>query len=70
MGFVKSTIDMNKPKFEIRNSAGSQYHFVLIAENGEIVATSENYVTRSGCENGITAIQRIAADADIIDATE
>lgn len=61
---------MNKPKFEIRDSAGSQYHFVLIAENGEIVATSENYVTHSGCERGIDSVKRLAADADIIDATE
>lgn len=61
---------MNKPKFEIRNSAGSQYHFVLIAENGEIVATSENYITQSGCEHGIDCVKKLAANADIIDATE
>jgi uncharacterized protein YegP (UPF0339 family) len=33
-------------------SQGGQYHFVLVAENGQVVATSETYTTKRRCLEG------------------
>jgi uncharacterized protein YegP (UPF0339 family) len=38
-------------KFEIKKRPGGQSHFVLKAANGEIIATSENYTTKSAAKN-------------------
>ena len=34
-------------KFEIKKKPGGQYHFVLKAANGEVIATSENYTSKA-----------------------
>jgi hypothetical protein len=58
-------------KFEIRkNSKISQpYHFVLIANNGQIVLTSENYTTKQNAKNGIETIKSLVSSAAIVDNT-
>ena len=57
-------------RFEIRRKRGGQFHFVLIAGNGQVVATSENYTTKARCQNGIASVKRIAGDAPVIDLAE
>lgn len=54
------------PRFEIRGRSG-QYHFVLKAENGEVVATGEVYTTKQSCEHGIQVVRRIAPTAQVVD---
>jgi uncharacterized protein YegP (UPF0339 family) len=44
-------------KFEIRRSTSNQFYFNLKASNGEIILTSEQYVSRSGAENGINSVK-------------
>jgi uncharacterized protein len=39
----------------------------LIAPNGEIIGRSENYLTSSSRENGISAVKRDAPSAPIED---
>jgi uncharacterized protein len=56
-------------KFEIRKKAGGQYHFVLKAANGEIVATSENYTTKAAAKNGIDSVKTNASTAPVEDMT-
>lgn len=58
-----------KPRFEIRRSSDNQYYFVLLAPNGEVIATSEMYTSKQGCKSGIESVKRNAPKADIIDIT-
>jgi hypothetical protein len=54
-------------KFEIFSGADGHFYFHLKAENGEIVAASQGYTTKQSAENGIAAIKRIAAQAEVSD---
>jgi uncharacterized protein YegP (UPF0339 family) len=39
----------------------------LVAENGQVVATSETYTTKRRCLEGIESVKRLAADAPVED---
>lgn len=54
-------------KFEVYESKGG-YRWRLKASNGEIVATGEEYATKDGAKRGCEAVQRAAADAEIVEA--
>lgn len=56
-------------KFEIKKTAGGQFHFNLKAGNGEIIATSEMYESKASAKNGIDSVKKNAADADVVDLT-
>jgi uncharacterized protein YegP (UPF0339 family) len=47
------------PSGKPKKKAGGQYHFVLKAANGEIVATSE-YTTKAAAQNGIESVKSTA----------
>jgi uncharacterized protein YegP (UPF0339 family) len=55
-------------KFVIKKS-GEQYHFVLKAGNGEIIATSERYTTKASAKNGIESVKENAKAAPVEDET-
>jgi uncharacterized protein len=57
-------------KFEIYNDAKGEFRFRLKAGNGEVVATGESYKTKSGVINGVDAVKRAAAEAEIDDNTD
>ena len=50
-------------KFEVKKSSNNQYYFNLKASNGEIILTSERYVTKNGALNGIESV-RVNAPID------
>ncbi|MCY0924103.1 YegP family protein [Streptomyces sp. H27-G5] len=54
--------------FEVRHQPAEGYHFVLIATNGQVIATSQHYETHRSCLNGIDSVKR-NADAPIQDTT-
>jgi uncharacterized protein YegP (UPF0339 family) len=54
-------------KFVIKKGASGQFHFNLVSTNGEVVATSETYVSKESCKEGIEAVKRLAPDATIDD---
>lgn len=56
-------------KFEIFKDVAGQYRFRLKAANGQIIATSEAYITKQGCKNAIIAVQTYAPSASVIDLT-
>lgn len=56
-------------KFEIFMGADGQFYFHLTAENGLIIAASQGYTTKQSAQNGIEAIKRVAAAAEIVDLT-
>lgn len=45
------------PKFIIKTAKDGQFHFVLTAKNGEVIAQSELYKTKASCENGIQSVK-------------
>jgi uncharacterized protein YegP (UPF0339 family) len=56
-------------KFVIKKKPGGQYHFVLKAANGEIIATSESYTTKAAAKNGIASVKTNAPTAPTDDET-
>ena len=56
---------MPNPKFELFADKSGQFRFRLKARNGKIIAVSENYLTRSGCEKGIESVRANAPEAEI-----
>lgn len=55
---------LSNPKFELFADKAGRYRFRLKARNGKVVAVSEGYLTKSGCEKGIESIRLNAAGAD------
>jgi len=56
-----------KGKFEIRCSQYGTFYFVLKARNGQEIARSEMYESKSACENGIACVKKYAHDAEIVE---
>ena len=54
--------------FELYTDKSGGYRFRLKAGNGEIIATSESYTTKSAAVSGIDSVRRNAADAEVVDA--
>ena len=43
--------------FEMHKSSGGQYRFVLKAQGGETILTSELYKSKSSAESGVASVQ-------------
>jgi len=56
-------------KFVVKKVSGGKFHFNLVASNGQVIATSEKYETKTSAMNGIDSVKRHAADAEIDDQT-
>jgi uncharacterized protein YegP (UPF0339 family) len=54
-------------KFVITKDKKGEFRFVLKAGNGEVIAMSEGYATKSGATNGIESVRKNAADATVVD---
>lgn len=57
------------PKFELKKSKNNKFYFNLTAKNGQVIATSEMYSTKSAAENGIRSTKENAPLADLEDQT-
>jgi hypothetical protein len=57
-------------KFEISKDKAGKYRFHLKAANGEIVAASQAYETKTNAHKGIDAVKKAAIEATIVDLTE
>ena len=56
-------------RYEKKTATNGQYYFNLKAGNGEVIGTSETYVTTQGRDNGIESVKKNAPDAEIDDLT-
>ncbi|WEK62197.1 MAG: YegP family protein [Candidatus Microbacterium colombiense] len=54
-------------RFELYTDKSGEYRFRLKAGNGEVIATSEGYSSKSGALNGIDSVRRNAADAEVVE---
>lgn len=50
-------------KFELYKDRAGEFRFRLKAANGEVIATSEGYSSKSGALNGIESVKKNAPDA-------
>lgn len=58
------------PKFELKKSKNGQFYFNLTASNGQVIATSEMYVSKDAAENGIASVKKNAPVAQTEDQTQ
>ena len=58
------------PKFQLYQDRAGQFRFRLKARNGKVIAVSEGYLTKSGCENGIASVRENAPDAQMEESAE
>lgn len=49
-------------KFELKLAKSGQFHFNLLASNGQVIMQSEMYESKASALNGIASIQKNAAD--------
>ena len=56
------------PKFEMYTDKAGEFRFRLKATNGQVIAVSEGYTSKAGCENGIASVKKNAADAEVVEA--
>jgi uncharacterized protein len=48
-------------KFIVSKRRDDDYQFNLIAENGQVILTSQGYTTNDSCQNGIASVRTHAA---------
>ena len=56
-------------KFVLKKGPTGKFRFNLLGTNGQVVASSESYETKSSAMKGIASVQRIAAGAVVVDET-
>jgi len=57
-------------KFEITKDKAGKFRFHLKAANGEIIAVSQAYDSKSSAEKGIESVKTNAPNAKVEDLTE
>ena len=60
---VENFETVKHPKFEVYLDKAGEFRFRLKARNGQIVATSEGYKTKTSCLNGIESVKKNAPEA-------
>ena len=64
---VEGYTEEKHPKFEMYTDKAGEFRFRLKATNGQIIATSEGYTSKAGCENGIASVKKNAVDAEVVE---
>jgi len=54
-------------RFEKKETEGGKFRFNLKASNGQVIGTSQNYSSASGCDNGIKSVAKSAPDAKVVE---
>jgi len=54
-------------KFEVYRDKAGEYRFRLKAGNGQVIATSEGYKSKTSCMNGIESVKKNAPTAAIVE---
>lgn len=57
----------NPDRFEKKETASGKFRFNLKAGNGQVIGTSQNYDSESGCNNGIKSVANNAPDAAVVE---
>lgn len=57
----------DEKRFVINSTPSGKFRFNLTSTNGQVIGTSQNYDSESGCRNGIKAVATAAAGAAVDD---
>ncbi|MBF2760906.1 MAG: YegP family protein [Ectothiorhodospiraceae bacterium AqS1] len=57
-------------RFEVNVSRSGKKFFNLTARNKQVIGTSQQYASDSGCKNGMKSVAKYAPDATIDDQTK
>ena len=49
-------------KFELKKSKNDKFYFSLLADNGQVILSSEMYEAKASAVNGIESVKKNAAD--------
>lgn len=55
--------------YEMKETSSGKFRFNLMSTNGQVIGTSQNYSSESGCRNGMDSVKRSAPDANVDDQT-
>lgn len=58
---------VNPDRFEKKKTEAGKFRFNLKASNGQVIGTSQNYSSDSGCDNGIKSVAKSAPDATVVE---
>jgi uncharacterized protein YegP (UPF0339 family) len=61
----KNCVDPDR--FEKKETASGKFRFNLKSSNGQVIASSQNYSSASGCDNGMKSVAKSAPDAAVDD---
>lgn len=64
---VERLLKRSLSRFEIRETLSGNFMFNLKAANGQIILTSEHYVSKAACLQGVAAVRRVSSTADLTD---
>jgi uncharacterized protein YegP (UPF0339 family) len=53
--------------FEKKQTPSGMYRFSLKSTNGQVIGTSQNYKSASGCNNGIKSVAKSAPGAKVVE---
>jgi len=53
--------------FDKKQTESGKYRFNLKSTNGQVIGSSQNYDSESGCKNGIASVTRNAPDAAVVE---
>ncbi len=54
-------------RFDVKQTPTGKYRFNLKSGNGQVIGTSQNYSSKSDCENGMKSVAKNAAGAAVDD---
>ena len=54
-------------EFELYKDVKGEFRWRLQADNNEVIAVSEGYKSKAGCQKGIAAVKKIAVAAPVKD---
>lgn len=60
---------MAHPVFQIKKTKNDQFYFVLTAKNGQVIAQSEMFNSKSLCQATIEQVRYTSEEAEIDDQT-
>ena len=58
---------LDPDRFVKHETASGKFRFSLTARNNQVIGTSQNYSSESGCDNGMKSVAKNAPDARIVD---
>ncbi len=61
----KNCLDENC--FEKKTTGSGKFRFNLKSTNGQVIGTSQNYDSESGCNNGMKSVAKNAPDAEVVE---